>query len=290
MSTELKRFSDKDILVIDEIPQFNTPDYDLMDEKDFKKYLDDCEKIIRKSFEYTEFISYLRNYMDMNKCSFFQYVNNIDTFKIKIHIHHCPFSLFDIVRTVFNKRCFYHEPVEIEMVAKEVMYLHYFLMIGLIPLAETVHTLVHKQIIFIPLNKVCGNYEYFYDTYSPHIPDDAKDRFENMKLLTKTYNEAKNIEILKQEPMLIEIPHTDGSGTYNLASMEGLIKLINRRVMELKENQNRIGINNIVEPDNLSTKNEMYAPFYKVENKENKMYAPFYKAENKTYMPVYFVQ
>ena len=80
--------------------------------------------------------------------------------------------------------------------------------------------------------------------------------------------------------MLIEIPHTDGSGTYNLASMEGLIKLMNERVMELKENQNRIEPSNIIESDNLTmNENKMYAPFYKVENNENKMY-----------MPVYFVQ
>ena len=140
------------ILVIDDIPSYDIKDYDLFDEKDFNKYLQDIERIIRSSMEYREFINYLREYMDMNKCSFFENVSNINSYKIKIHIHHHPLTLYDIVVIVYNKRSFFEESLEAEMVAKEAMYIHYFMMVGLIPLSETVHDLVHDQLIFIPLD------------------------------------------------------------------------------------------------------------------------------------------
>ena len=122
-STEIKPYYN-DILVFDEIPEYDTQDYDVFNEKDFKKYISDIENICRTSFEYRQFVNYLREYMDMNKCSFFQNVTNSDTFKIKIHLHHSPFTLYDIVMTIFNKRMFDHESLEVEMVAKEVMYIH----------------------------------------------------------------------------------------------------------------------------------------------------------------------
>lgn len=239
MASELVQYDNKEILVIDEIPPFNILDYDIYNKKDFKKYTDDIERIVRTSFEYREFTSFLRNYMDMNKCSFFENVNNIDTFKIKIHIHHCPFTLYDIVITVFNKRMFYNEPTDVELVAKEVMYIHYFLMVGLIPLAETVHELVHKQILFIPLDKVMGNYEYFISNYKQFIPDEAIEKIEYMKEQTRIYNESANLEILKQQPLYIEIPHDDYIGTYKIPSMERIIDLMQNRVNELKNNNQK---------------------------------------------------
>lgn len=239
MASELVQYDNKEILVIDEIPPFNIIDYDVYNKKDFKKYTDDIERIVRTSFEYREFTSFLRNYMDMNKCSFFENVNNIDTFKIKIHIHHCPFTLYDIVITVFNKRMFYNEPTDVEMVAKEVMYIHYFLMVGLIPLAETVHELVHKQILFIPLDKVMGNYEYFINNYKQFIPDEAIEKIEYMKEQTRIYNESANLEILKQQPLYIEIPHDDYIGSYKIPSMEKVIDLMQKRVNELRNNNQK---------------------------------------------------
>ena len=83
----------------------------------------------------------------MNKCSFYENVSNIDSNDIKIEIHHEPISLYDICIIVYNKRNFFHE--NLSELLKEVMLLHYKLLIGLIPLAETVHELVHNKYLFI---------------------------------------------------------------------------------------------------------------------------------------------
>lgn len=233
--TEIKSFYD-DIIVFDDIPEFDTQDYDIFNEKEFPKYIDDIKKICRASFEYRQFVNYLRDYMDMNKCSFFNNVTNSETFKIKIHLHHCPFTLQDIVETIFNKRMFYQESLEVEMVAKEVMYIHYFLMIGIIPLAETVHELVHSQVIFIPIDHVLGNYSEFEETYREFIPEDAKKRYEIAKQQTLVYNDYANRQLLEIKPIALQLPGDDGSVTYNLPSMENLVAAMNNRIDEIKNN------------------------------------------------------
>ena len=126
-------FQDAQVIVMDDIPDYDTQDYDLFNEKDFKKYIDDIERMVRSSREYREAVQYMRKFINMNTSLFFQNVNNIETAKIKIELHHYPFTLYDIVLTVFNKRSRLQEPLDIELVAKEVTYLHYFLVIGLVP-------------------------------------------------------------------------------------------------------------------------------------------------------------
>lgn len=223
------------IIVLNEVPLFDKEEFDIYNEKDFKKYIDEIKKVCRSSFEYKNFVEYLRNYMDMNKCSFFQNVSNKETFNIRIELHHCPFTLHDIVMTIFNKRNFYHEDLEVEMVAKEVMYIHYFCMVGIIPLAETVHELVHNQILFIPVDNVFGNYEEFINVYGDFIPEDAMQRYETMCSQTLAYNEVANLEILQQSPLIVRLPGDDGSGTYKLPKLESIVNIMKQKVLEFKE-------------------------------------------------------
>ena len=227
-------------IVLDDVPPFDEDEFDIYDDKDFKKYINEIEKVCRTSFEYESFVSYLREYMDMNKCSFFKNVSNKDTFKIRIELHHCPFTLYDIVMTIFNKRVFYHQSLEVEMVAKEVMYIHYFCMIGIIPLAETVHELVHNRILFIPLDTVFGNYQEFINVYGEFIPKDAMERFDLMVEQTLAYNEAANLQVLQQSPMIVQLPGDDGSGTYNLPKLEVIVDLMQDRLLELKESPQQL--------------------------------------------------
>ena len=231
----------KDCIVFDDIPEYDTQDYDIFDDKDFKKYIGDIEKICRTSFEYRQFVNYLREYMNMNKCSFFSNVTNSESFKIKIHLHHCPFTLYDICMTVFNKRNFYGESLEVEMVAKEVMYIHYFLMVGIIPLAETVHELVHSQILFIPIDNVLGNYSEFIEIYKEFIPEEAMERFEATMQQTIAYNNAANSSILKIDPVVIKLSgDNEGEGTYALPQMEQIVLLTKDRDQEIKERGDKL--------------------------------------------------
>lgn len=234
----------KDIKIIDEntdyevlnieLPDFDMEEFNLNDEQDFKKYLEAIEKSVRGSFEYRQFIKFLRENINMNQCSFFQNVNNIDTYKIKIEIHHSPFSLYDITYIVFKRRQESGECLEVEAVAKEVMFIHYNLLIGLIPLCETVHQLVHNFYIFIPIDKVLGQVDTFVELYGQYMSAEQQDTLTTIKEYSRVFNEEENMRPLQRKYIYIE-----GVGAYNLPKFEDIIATMRRRISEIKNNNGR---------------------------------------------------
>jgi hypothetical protein len=169
--------------------------------------------------------------MDMNKCSFFENVNNIESFDIKIHLHHSPITLYEIVVIVFNKRTYYNESLDAEAVAKEVMYVHYCLLVGLIPLCETVHELVHNEYLFVPNSSVLGNYKDFIEMYDQWIPAEIKSKLERIEQYSVTYDEKENMNVLKTSYIYL-----DFSGAYKLPKLEDVLQTITDRMNQLREN------------------------------------------------------
>lgn len=231
------------VIEIKELPPYEIQDYDLFDEKDFRKFIDAVKQTVRKSLEYRQYVQYLRQYMNMNECSYFQNVNNMETSKIKIEIHHSPYTLEDITRTVINKRMFYGEEMDVEDVAKEVMYIHYFLMIGLIPLSQTVHELVHNQLIFVPTTNVVGNYKEFEATYKHWIPEDTQERIKAYEDRTLTYNPEIDMALLQQRQIPLEI--MDKQGLHAIPTLESMGDLMNKRIEEIRyQNSHSLPDNN----------------------------------------------
>ena len=215
---------------LSELPVYDRYDYDLNDEKSFSKYIDAIEKSVRNSFEYRQMVSYLRDYMDMNKCAFYENVTNIDTTKVRIEIHHAPFMLRDICYIVYNKRVAFNEPLDEEMVAKEVMYLHYCLWVGLIPLAETVHELVHNQYIFVPSTKVLGNWKEFYNRYEPYMTPEQREAINNIMTVSNEMEDDTYKTLLSKKYIYV-----DPTGAYDLPKMEDVAKILKGRITELME-------------------------------------------------------
>lgn len=206
--------------------------YDLSSDKDFKKYIFDIEKDVRGSWEYKRFIQFLRNNMDMNKCSFLPYVSNVDSTKIRIEIHHSPFTLWDICIIIFNKRKYYYEDLRVQSVAKEVAMCHYNLLVGLIPLSETIHQLVHNGFLFIPADLVMGRYGLFVEYYKEFISTELLDSLEEIEAYSRVYNETIfNKEILSQKSVII-----NPNNIYTLPSMEDISIAMKNRIAEIKDN------------------------------------------------------
>ena len=216
------------VIKMNEIPPYDLYDFDLNDEKSFKKYMQTIEKCVRQSFEYRALINFLREYMDMNQCAFYQNVNNTDTTKVHIEIHHEPLSLYDICLIVYNKRVAFNEPLDEEYVAKEVMYLHYNLMVGLIPLAETVHQLVHAQYLFVPTTAVLGKYREFVDRYQPYMIPEQLETLEHIEEATKVYDSDDAKLLLSKNYIYIDM-----SGSYNLPKMEDIISMVKDRIKDI---------------------------------------------------------
>lgn len=199
--------NDVDIVKIPkDIPVMDIEDYDLFDDKEREKYINDLERHVRSSYEYRNMVQYLREYMNMNSCAFIPNITNEVNRKIKIELHHSPFTLRDICVTILNKRIKNNEMLTIESVAYEVMFIHYSLMIGLIPLSETVHQLVHSQYIFIPTDKVYGYYKNFVKTYNDYIDPELLDKLDELERLTiaGTYNDSYK-EVLEKKYITIDM-------------------------------------------------------------------------------------
>lgn len=146
--------------------------------KDKDKFIKRIERVIRSSMEYRDYIAYLKEYVNMNQCAFFNNVENAQGNRVRIEIHHEPLTLYDIVKVVVNKYIQEAIPLNKLYIADEVMNLHYTNQVGLIPLSKSVHQIVHNSNdIIIPLHMVYGNYKQFLEEYNDYLSIDETDTF-----------------------------------------------------------------------------------------------------------------
>ena len=145
-----------------------------LDSPKFKeKFIKNIERIIRSSDEYRTYIKFLKEYVDMTKCAFFNGITSVDKRKIHIEIHHAPLTLFEIVMIVVDKWILEGIPINDLLIADEVMRIHFANKVGLIPLSKTVHQLVHSENpVVIPLYMIYGSYTDFLKEYQDYILDD----------------------------------------------------------------------------------------------------------------------
>ena len=214
------------------VPEFNISDYDLSNPKELSKYFKSIERICRNSRTYKKLINFLRENVDMNKCSYFKNVDNIDTYSLKIHIHHTPLTLYDIVTTVYNKRLLNHESLSEMMVAKEVMWLHYNLFVGLIPLSETVHGSVHNGQAFIPTTKVYGMYKTFVKLYEPYMDKELLKVLSNMEEMSEDYDNIT--KLLEVSPVQIE--YEEGIG-FEFPNTNELVQILSYKLKEMDKSE-----------------------------------------------------
>ena len=120
---------------------------DFYDEKGTKKFIKNIESLIRTSREYKNYIEQLRtNFPHLNSDVI---LGNISTLDADLEFHHYPFSLYDIVEVIVMKGAATGKLESSFSAAKKVMDLHYKNVIGLVPLIETNHELVHAGKLFI---------------------------------------------------------------------------------------------------------------------------------------------
>lgn len=209
------------------IPEYFIQDWDLSDSKHLTKFFDTIERIVRQSHSYKKLINFLREHVDINCCSFYKNINNIDTNSIHIEIHHEPFTLFDIVNIVYSKRLVLHEPITENQIAKEVLWNHYRMAVGLIPLSETVHEIVHNGFLFIPTTSVFGYYKKFYEDYKDYIDPSIKRTLEINEQASLEYDFQKNTKVLTMRTVYI-----DPTGSYEFPKTEDIMNLMKQKIEE----------------------------------------------------------
>jgi hypothetical protein len=219
------------VLKFDSIPQYDTDTYDIYSDKDFKRFIFDVEREVRGSIEYKRLIKFLKDNMGLNESPFQENITSRDGNRISMELHHTPFTLFDISLIVFNKRLYYNESLELEAVAKEVTKLHYYLVVGLVSLSKTEHELVHKSYLFVPCNKVMGNYGKFIDYYHKFMTPEQLELIDRIEQYSQTYNESQNEVILQNNLITL-----DTSNAYELPKFDEVKSLMESKVQEIQNN------------------------------------------------------
>lgn len=125
-----------------------------------------------------------------------------------------------------------HESMDEDMIAKEVMYNHYTLHVGLIPLSESVHEMNHNSRIFIPTWAVLGKWRTFVEEYKQYMSSDTLSNLEKLDELSQKYNHADNTEILDSGYVRLKIDDPD----YQATTKE-LYDHINKTLDEIKSKQ-----------------------------------------------------
>ena len=174
----------------------------IMSDKDKVKTIKTVERMVRSSLEYKAYIKYLKQYIDMTKCSFFNSVSNKDGKRTSIEIHHEPFTLFDITQAVLEKQLDETGEVNLFSISEEVMKLHYQCKVGLIPLSATVHELVHAGQVFIPLQSPRGDYIAFLEEYDRYITMDMKDTLQEKLKLSR---QVQDLSLLETKYTYLEV-------------------------------------------------------------------------------------
>lgn len=216
-------------VTIDVVPESDYIIWDFDDEKQLKKYFKAVERMARNSFELKEFIQYIKVNFGMDQCAFIKSAKGTE---FKVEQHHYPFTLYDIVEIVFHKREYYGELLDEEMVAKEVVMLHYKLIIGLIPLSKTAHQLHHDGKLFIPVDKVLGRYNLFVDMYKPFMSTDQLDILDRIEHYSDEYSDISSTHVLDTKHISISVNDNRFKGpNYNQLQTN----MVNR-IMDIKNN------------------------------------------------------
>ena len=134
---------------VTKIKKPNDMEYSIsLDNAKFKqKFIKRIEKVVRSSLEYKDYIRFLKENMELDKCAFFQAVTSNrknSKSKITIEIHHEPFTLYEICAVILNKFIKEGLPIDDLAIADEVLECHYNNLVGLIPLSATIHQMYHS--------------------------------------------------------------------------------------------------------------------------------------------------
>jgi hypothetical protein len=163
----------KKVLTSDMYNNFLSCYTDENSEKEITKMIKEVEKIVRSSLEYRNFLAYLKQELNLTRCTFFSNIDSADKSfsKVKIEFHHYPFSLYDVVKIVLlagkdGRSSYYFNSF---LIADLVLQLHYKGWIGLVPLSKTLHELAHSGKLAIPISAVFGNIEKFIDAFSKYF-------------------------------------------------------------------------------------------------------------------------
>jgi len=152
-------------------------------EAEYKKFVKNCEMLIRRCQEYRLWKNYIIDVLQLNECLITHEV--IAEVTIEVH-HHVP-SLYVLTSAIVNKKIEDNEGFCTFDIAQEAIELHFKNKIGYVTLIKTMHEKFHNGALDIPIDIIKGDYKGFIKSYSKYLDEDDLDRI-NTRLATNTSN------------------------------------------------------------------------------------------------------
>ena len=140
-------------------------------ETDYKKFLRNCEKIVRGSLEYKAWRDYIIDVLQINTCMVTD--EKMDEVSIEVH-HHIP-SLFVIVKALTNRKLESEKEFSTFDIALETIELHFANKVGYLTLLRSMHEKLHNSYLRVPISLTRGDYQYFVREFSKHLEDEDLD-------------------------------------------------------------------------------------------------------------------
>ena len=190
-----KTMSIMDILGNKIYPLFNENWVIDTETKEYVKVVKLIEQLARGSFELKNYIKYLKESLDLNKCHFIP-IANINNSSIELHHH--PFTMYDITSIIFQKSIYdcieNKKEISLMDILSEIVEVHYNGLVGLIPLSKTVHEATHNGDLIIPISWCHGNIKGFLNVYSDVVSPYLKEKIRQL-----IEYEEQHIEMVKKK-------------------------------------------------------------------------------------------
>ena len=137
-------------------------------EADMQKFIKSCEGIVRKSLEYKLWKSYIIDVLGDNYCM----ITTESMVQCSIEVHHHVPSLYQLVKSIVNKKLFEGESFSTFDISLESIEVHFKNWVGYVCLVSTMHEKFHNGFLLIPRNLIKGNYQAFINEYSRYMDED----------------------------------------------------------------------------------------------------------------------
>ncbi|RLF57671.1 MAG: hypothetical protein DRN27_07310 [Thermoplasmata archaeon] len=152
-------------------------------ESSYKKFIKNCEMMIRRSIEYKLWRNYIIDVLQINECMITH--ESIHDLTIEVH-HHLP-SLFSLISALVNKHMDKNQEFCTFEICQEAIELHFKNKIGYVTLIKSMHEKFHNGKLTIPIGFVKGDYRYFVNEYSKYLDEDELEKID-LRLATNESN------------------------------------------------------------------------------------------------------
>jgi hypothetical protein len=151
-------------------------------ESEYNKFIKSVERMIRSSYEYKLWKSYLIDVLGLTSCVITD--ENLAELTLEVH-HHVP-SLYIIVKAIVNEAIENDEFFCTFDIATRVMEIHFKNQLGYVMMCKSMHEKFHNGFLEIPYESVTGNYPEFINLYSKYLDAEDLDNINSLLQINNT--------------------------------------------------------------------------------------------------------